>query len=403
MTSGPEDGIDRIPAGSSDYSKLDLSFIWIDSDSACEIMLEEIDREPRIALDLEGSSLYHYRDRISLIQIATQTRKYVIDPFSLDVGSSFKRILEADSIIKVLHGCEHDVRSLDRDYGIHIRNLYDTKVAAELCGMTSLSLAGLVEHFFGVHISKKYQTHDWSARPITPQALAYAVCDTHFLLELKDLLDSKLLELGRTDWVSEELRQLEMLRYKPSRNQMLGFRSMQGVHLLGEKSVAIAHALWEWREKTAEMRDVPPFRVMSNEVLLKIAAEKPRSIHHLKITISNNRRLIQELHTLWTLITQAPDRVPREPDVLNGCRRLSASEQQKIKQIKDRRTAIADELGINPALIASREAIERLVRLNLSLDGNSIEDIRSGTGLRQWQIQLLRRGVLSEKGSGKRL
>ncbi len=399
MTSGSETGNIGIPGGSYDNSRLDLSFNWIDSDSACHEMADEIAQESRIAVDLEGSSLYHYRDRISLIQIATLTRKYVIDPFSLNSTSALQRILETDSILKVFHGCEHDVRSLDRDYSIHIRNLYDTKVAAELCGMTSLSLAGLVEHFFGVRISKKYQTHDWSARPIIPQALAYAVCDTHFLLKLKDLLDLRLIELGRTVWASEEFGQLEMLRWKPSRNQLLGFRSMQGIRLLSEKSVAIAQALWEWREKTAEMRDVPPFRVMNNEELLKIATEKPKSIHQLKAMISNNRRLIQEMSTLWTLIAHAPGRIQLVSDPSNGSKRLSAAEQQRIKKIKDLRDKIADELGLNPSLIASREAIERLVRLDLSIGTNAIDDIMSGTGLRQWQIQLLRRGALDVSGN----
>lgn len=376
-----------------DYSKLDLNFTWIDTDDRCAEMVSILEKESEIAVDVEGSSLYHYRDRISLIQIASRRQKFVIDPFGINSWNNLTRLLASPEIKKVFHGCEHDVRSFDRDYQIQIGNIYDTKVAAELSGMTTLSLAGLIEYFFGVKISKKYQTYNWSLRPVIPQALAYAVCDTHFLLEIKDRLNLTLAQYGRDRWAEEEFQHLQTQRWKPSRNQELGFRAFPGIQRMTDASVLLLQALWEWRERTAESRDVPPFRIISNEDLIQIATQLPSSRLQLDEVISRNRNAASFSNEIWNVISSKKNSSKLPHHRSYESKRFNSQQQAQLKVLKDLRGKIADELGLNAPLIASRDALEQLVALDVSVTHESIPLIRERTGMRRWQIELLVEGL----------
>ena len=88
----------------------------------------------------------------------------------------------------MLHGADYDVRCLKRDFGWSLPNLFDTMVAARRLGVVGLGLSALVEARFGVRLSKAHQRSDWGRRPLTPDQLAYAALDTHFLLRLRGLL-----------------------------------------------------------------------------------------------------------------------------------------------------------------------------------------------------------------------
>ena len=82
----------------------------------------------------------------------------------------------------VFHDADYDLRLLQQDYGWQIRNIFDTRVAAQLLGYTAFGLAALLERFFDVKLDKKHQRADWSMRPLTDDMLDYAAQDTRFLL-----------------------------------------------------------------------------------------------------------------------------------------------------------------------------------------------------------------------------
>jgi ribonuclease D len=87
-----------------------------------------------IALDTESNSLFRYPEQLCLIQIATRHKVYIIDTIVLKEITSLKEVFADASIIKIIHGADYDIRSLDRHYGFRIRNLYDTNIAARFAG-----------------------------------------------------------------------------------------------------------------------------------------------------------------------------------------------------------------------------------------------------------------------------
>jgi ribonuclease D len=103
-----------------------------------------------IALDTESNSFHHYPEQLCLIQIATRHKVHIIDTISLKELVPLKEVLVDDSIKKVVHGADYDIRSLDRHYGFRIRNLYDTNIAARFAGITQFGLAALIKDLLGV-------------------------------------------------------------------------------------------------------------------------------------------------------------------------------------------------------------------------------------------------------------
>lgn len=120
-----------------------------------------------IALDTESNSFFRYPEQLCLIQIATRDKVYIIDTIALKEIAPLEAVLVDAAIIKVIHGADYDIRSLDRHYRLHIRNLYDTGIAARFAGLTRFGLAALTEELLCVTIpkSKQLQRADWGAAP----------------------------------------------------------------------------------------------------------------------------------------------------------------------------------------------------------------------------------------------
>src|SRR5262249_49980901 len=150
----------------------------------------------------------------------------------------------------VFHDADYDLRLLAQDYGWHITNIFDTRIAAQLLGLTAFGLAALLERYFGVKLDKKHQRADWSMRPLTPDMLDYATQDTRYLLELKDHLGTELVKLGRMEWAREEFALLEGTRWRDE-DAALSYLRLKGARDLTRRELAVLRELVPWRDAVA--------------------------------------------------------------------------------------------------------------------------------------------------------
>src|SRR6476661_8419940 len=186
---------------------------YIDKPDQVELFLDDITGVREIALDTEGASFHRFIDRIYLLQITTRERSAVIDPLPIGAPARLGQMLEDPKVEIVFHDADYDLRLLHQDYGWHARNIFDTRVAAQLLGLRAFGLAALLDKYFGVKLDKKHQRADWSLRPLTQGMLDYAAQDTIHLLELRDRLRAELERSGRWEWAREEFGLLEGTRW----------------------------------------------------------------------------------------------------------------------------------------------------------------------------------------------
>jgi len=128
--------------------------------------------------------MYHYFEKVCLLQIATESVSYVLDPLALRDLSALKPVFSNPRIRKVFHGADYDIRSLSRDFGFEVENLFDTQMACKFLGLQETGLEALLRERFQVELNKKFQRADWSKRPLSRDMLEYAAMDGNYLIPL---------------------------------------------------------------------------------------------------------------------------------------------------------------------------------------------------------------------------
>ena len=358
---------------------------------ACEIIttagrLEQVGKilaaETRVAVDLEMDSLHHYREKVCLIQVSTRTDSWLIDPLALPELGPLAACLTDPGILIVMHGADYDIRSLHRDFGIEVTNLFDTMIASRFLGITEFGLAALLKARFGIELDKKYQKADWSRRPLTPEMSAYAAADTSDLLPLYDQLNAELAAVGRTAWLEEECRLLCAARVTEKEGPL--FLSCKGAGKLKGYSLAVLEELLQLRDRQARELDRPPFKVVPAEALLEAAEKKPRTIEELNAVKGMSPRLVQRYgERMITLVSQAMKLTERELPRFPRTRRIEPTEgaKQRLKMLKAWRERKSALLGLEPGVIAPNWLLEAVADVNPA----RLEDLNSVAGMREWQ------------------
>jgi ribonuclease D len=201
----------------------------------------------------------------------------VIDPLETGDLTVLDDIFSDPDILKIFHAAEYDLMCLKRDFGFHFANLFDTMHAARMLGRKEVGLGPLIENEFGIHLEKKYQKANWGIRPLSREMIQYAVSDTRFLSELKDRLAAELKERGLEDLAAEDFERLCETPAAPSEPpEAVWWKVCGSVDLTLPESAAL-QGLCEFREKEAQIRDLPPFKILSNAALIGIVLENPRT------------------------------------------------------------------------------------------------------------------------------
>jgi exosome complex exonuclease RRP6 len=129
-------------------------------------MLSELKQAKEIAIDLEHHDVHTYVGLLSLMQISTREKDWIIDtlkPWREEL-SILNEVFADPKIVKVLHGASMDIIWLQRDLGLYIVGLFDTFHASRALGYPKHSLAYLLQKFVDFNAQKQYQLADWRLR-----------------------------------------------------------------------------------------------------------------------------------------------------------------------------------------------------------------------------------------------
>jgi ribonuclease D len=232
----------------------------ITTERSLQELVRRLVREPVVAVDLEADSMHHYQEKVCLVQISIPAESVIIDPLALPDLSPLAPVMAEKGIRKVFHGADYDIRSLHRDFGIVVNNLFDTMIACQFLGEKEVGLAAALYKRFGVELDKRYQKADWSRRPLTDEMIEYAVRDTSLLIALYGQLKVELQEMERLSWVEEESELLTRVRANP-RDQGSMFLRFKGASRLERRNLAVLEELLRLRDGVARSHDLPPFKV----------------------------------------------------------------------------------------------------------------------------------------------
>ena len=338
-----------------------------------------------IAVDIEGDSMFHFQEKVCLIQMAANGYTAVIDPLAVEDLSGLGPLLASKTVCKVIHGADYDVRSLYRDFGLAIENLFDTQLASMYMGWQETSLEAVVARRFGVELDKRCQKKDWSRRPLPEDMATYAAADVVHLIPLAKLLMKELDRKGRLQWVLEECRLLSGVR--PSENDDAPlFIKFKGAGRLEPRQLAALEALLQLRNAIARQKDRPLFKVIGNATLKKIAIAQPASLKQLKETGEMSPKQMEMygkavMEALRNVCQIPEEELPRYPR--HRSPRISGRVPPRVKLLRTWRDLKAEHLGLNPSLVLNRALIKAIAVTN-PRDRASLDKVE---GIHQWQVQ----------------
>ena len=361
--------------------------------------------EPLLAVDTEAASFHRYLDRVYLLQVSSREETAVVDPLATGGLEPVAELLADPAIEIVFHDADYDLRLLNREYGYTARNLFDTRIAAQLLNEPGVGLAALLEKYLDVRLDKRFQRADWSARPLSAEMLEYAAADTRYLPQLRDLLRQRLEERGRLGWGQEEFALLEDLRATPADQVEPGWLRLKGAKALRGRELAILKELWEWREGAARRADRATFRILNNEPMLTMAKTAPTELAALKaipgVSSDQAERRGRDLLAAVRRGLELPERdlpqFPRPP------RRVpDLAYEERLERLKAARNRLAQEHDLAPGIVCPNGTLEAIARQ----DPNTTAELAGVTELRRWQLrefgaELLKalRGAPAEEGA----
>lgn len=361
----------------------DPGYLIIDSIPKLETFAGQLKNQKIIGVDLEADSMYHFKEKVCVIQIATRHTTAVIDPLQIKSLSALKPVFASSAIQKIFHGADYDVRSLYRDFGISVDNLFDTELACRFLGFNESGLEAVLKKRFNVCLNKKYQRKDWSKRPLPKEMIAYAAQDVAYLVPLAKSLHKELKHKGRLSWVEEECAYLSRVRPAATNSGPL-FTGFKGAGKLGPRGLAVLEALLQLRKKIAREHDRPLFRIIGNKSILTLAETRPQSMGKLAKTGALGTKQIDRYGEAVIAAVKKGLRIPAK-DLPKYPRKTApgvpAIVARRVKELRNWRDNLARHLEIDPAIICTKALISAIA-VQRPLAMNTLLKIKE---LKKWQ------------------
>lgn len=254
-----------------------IDFNLITTDDAMRQATDRFADAAQLFVDTEFMRERTYHPELALVQVCARGHTVIIDPLAFDAAEALGALLGRADQVKVFHAAGQDLEVLHHATGVVPAPLFDTQLAASLLGYgDQIGYGALISRTLGVDLPKGYARMDWKARPIDPDALAYAAADVHYLEAAYARLIDELTRLGRADWLDEDFAAM----VEPSRWQVApasAWRKLKGLRKLRAGQRQIAARLAAWREHEALRRNRPRRWVLKDDPLLDIARRKPSS------------------------------------------------------------------------------------------------------------------------------
>jgi ribonuclease D len=383
LLSEPRDGVPDVVAGSAALAR------------ACAALAEG---GGSIAVDTERASGYRYWPKAYLIQVRRDgAGTHLVDPIALD-GRLEPLRAALNSAEWVLHAASQDLPCLT-ELGLRPVRLFDTELAARLCGYERVALGTMVEQLLGFRLEKGHSAADWSTRPLPASWLNYAALDVELLLPLRDKLAHELEQQGKLEWAEQEFD--AVLAAPPPEPRAEPWRRTSGIHKVrSPRGLAVVRALWEARDELARQRDRAPGRVLPDSAIVAAATENPRTVDELRELAVFGGKRQRTMSGMWLREIAAARALPSEelpsPSPSNGGppppNRWADREPEAAARLA------AARAGLNELAEKHRLPVENLLLPDLvrrlcweppaAVDPDSIAALLAERGARPWQVEL---------------
>lgn len=313
---------------------------------------------PALGLDTEFVRERTFFPLPGLVQASNGREVCLLDAVALPQMPVLGAVLSNSRQIKVLHSVGEDLEVLKILCGELPKPLFDTQIAAALLGSPAQTrYEHLIAEVFKVELPGGKARSDWRKRPLTKDLTTYAAQDVVWLPRLHEVLSEALERADRLAWLVEDCERL--VRNEGARDAEPAVLRVKGAGNLSDAALELLDRLAQWRENEARHRNLPRSFVLRDEVLLPLAASSPGAAREqlLKsLPPPVHRRYAEHLREV---LEQSARGTFRRPLALLP---IGPAEREQIKSAQAAVNRIAEELKLDPALLASRREIARVFK-----------------------------------------
>ena len=372
-----------------------LPVTYVENLDQLNTAVSELKGLSRIGLDAERASGFRYSQRAYLIQIATDSRIFLIDPVPLSEADELWAVELAkvmEPITWLLHAATQDLPCL-AELGIRPTSIIDTELAARIAGLERVGLGSIALELVDLELAKEHSAADWSLRPLSEEMLDYAALDVDVMFEIWDSLQARLEESGKLAWALEEFEHL--VSFKPKQPLAEPWRGLPGLSKVKDlNKVKIAASLWLTRDEFARERDVAPGRLIPDRSIMAAVEQPPKSKSELASNKAFQGRASRSMLSEWWEAIQRANSLevelsPKEkgngiPSHRSWEKRFPAA-HARLEVIRPKLVELAAELSLPVENLLTPDYLRRVCF-------EPQEDVKShlaGLGARRWQIELV--------------
>ena len=250
--------------------------VWVNTQPLLQKMIDDLATQSRVAVDTESNSLHAFREQVCLIQFSSTNADYLVDPLALKDLSGLAPIFADPNIEKIFHAAEYDLVCLRRDFGFTFANLFDTMHTARVLGYPAVGLDRLLNDKFKIQTDKRHQKANWAARPLTKEQIHYARLDTHYLFDLRDVLEKELREKERLEFAKEDFMRACLQDEQKQKTNGESWERFSSRKDLSLRDLTILAQLCKWRDLEAEKLNRPVYKVIMDDTLVLMSKNLPQ-------------------------------------------------------------------------------------------------------------------------------
>ncbi|MBG0846919.1 ribonuclease D [Pseudomonas chengduensis] len=361
---------------------------WILDDASLAEHCAAWQAQPFVALDTEFMRVDTFYPIAGLLQVSAGDGAYLIDPLRISDWRPFAALLEAPTVVKVLHSCSEDLEVFLRLTGSLPTPLFDTQLAAGYLNLGfSMGYSRLVQALLDIELPKGETRSDWLQRPLSELQVRYAAEDVLHLVEVYRALMARLAP-QKVEWILEDGAELvanlgrEIAPEDAWREAKLAWK-------LSRQQQAVLRALCAWREREARARNQPRNRVLREHSLWPLARTQPDNLVTLaRIEDMHPKTVRQDGETLLQLIREAAALPPEQwPEALPEPLPIEASALlKKLRAVGQRE---GERLDIVPELMLRKKTLEALLKSGYPNGPYQLPD-----SLRGWRRELMGQALL---------
>lgn len=333
--------------------------MYIENNESLISFLKIVENADYIAIDTEFDRRTTYYPVLCLIQIAYKNNVAIIDALNPNINLKLlENILLNENMVKVFHSAKQDLENLYIHLNLIPNNIFDTQIAAGFCGFNNAaSYESLVDHFLNIQLDKSLSISDWTKRPLTEKQISYAKLDVEYLYQIYPIILGLLQSEDRYTWAKEDIMQMA------TKNNIIIDYNNSWKKLKNNEHIKISYLIKQlagWRERQAQLKNIPRNHFMKEEELFKLAALKPITTLELKTQKTLANLATEELEELAELIQDSLTKQLEQDlnkDHNDITKKIDINLFNKLKHLL---SVCAETHNLTPSLIATNDDLKAI-------------------------------------------